>query len=186
MLWDSYSPVSYRELRYGMKSDSFRSYFDLPRRSCIELELAVGSDSAPRDALRQNGWHVRDPLVVARDPWLYQEYLRASLGEFSVAKHGYVVSRSGWFSERSAAYLASGRPVIVEDTGFTDWLGVDRGVLPFRNLDEAVDAIECLAGDYARHQEASNEVVEEYFSSSKVLSSLIERAMSSGCSKVGE
>src|SRR5205807_370555 len=91
--------------------------------------------------LAEKGWILRDPLEVTKDPWSYQRYIRTSKAEFSLAKHGYVVSHSGWFSERSAAYLASGRPVVVQDTGFSEWLPVGAGILPFGGVEEAVEAI---------------------------------------------
>ena len=119
MQWDSYRPVEFGSKRYGMKSESFRQYLDLPTRVKATLELAIGSEHAPRDELESHGWHLRDPLEVTKTPWSYQDYIRQSRGEFSVAKHGYVLSGSGWFSERSVGYLASGRPVITQDTGFS-------------------------------------------------------------------
>src|SRR5262249_4053715 len=132
MLWDGYRARFHQGRRFGLKSDSFGPYFDLPRRAGPHFELAVGSPSAPRGELRSRGWSLRNPLEAARDPWAFRDYIRQSKCEFSVAKHGYVVSRSGWFSERSASYLASGRPVVVQDTGFSDWLPTGRGVLAFR------------------------------------------------------
>ena len=103
----------------------------------------------------------------------YREYLQSSAAEFTVAKHGYVVSRSGWFSERSAAYLASGRPVIVQDTGFSSWLQVRHGVLPFDDPDGAVAAIASLTADYDAHCSAARGVAEEYFDSDRVLTRLL-------------
>src|SRR5690349_17757833 len=94
---------------------------------------------------------IRDPLEVTLDPWRYQRYLLESKAEFGVAKHGYVVTNSGWFSERTAAYLASGRPAVVQDTGYTEWLSPGSGVLPFRTPDEAVEAVREVSGSYERH-----------------------------------
>jgi hypothetical protein len=131
MQWESYAAPEYGKIRYGMKSDSFGPYIDLPQRTGAILELAVGSPTAPRALLVSEGWEVRNPLEVALDPWTYQHYIHQSKAEFNVAKHGYVISRSGWFSERSAAYLASGRPVVTQETGFSDWLEVGSGVMPF-------------------------------------------------------
>jgi len=127
MQWDSYPAREFGGRRYGMKSESFGPYLNLPARCGSAFELAVGSPSAPRELLRDAGWILRDPLEVTRDPWTYQEYLRGSKAEFGVAKHGYVIGRTGWFSERSACYLATGRPVLVQDTGFTDWLRAAAG-----------------------------------------------------------
>jgi hypothetical protein len=177
MQWDSYPPREHEGRRFGMKSESFVRFLDLPSRCHETFELALGSENAPRELLREHGWRVRDPLVLVKDAQSYQEYIRASKGELSVAKHGYVASRSGWFSERSAAYLVSGRPVAVQDTGFTDWLETGRGVLPFSTLDEAVDAVGRISADYARHARAAREIAVERFDSARVLPALIERAL---------
>jgi hypothetical protein len=164
-----------------MKSESFTGFLAMPSRCPEEtFELALGTADAPRGQLSAHGWRIRDPLALAKDPGGFQDYLRSSKGEFSVAKHGYVASRSGWFSERSASYLASGRPVIVQDTGFTDWLPsglTSLGVLPFSSLDEAVDAVARIRGDYARHCRAAREIAAEYFDSARVLPDLIEKAI---------
>ena len=174
MQWDSYERREFAGLCYGMKAESFGSIIDVPGQVDCELELAIGSSNAPREALEHHGWFLRDPLAVTRDPWTYQEYIRQSRAEFSVAKHGYVVSNSGWFSERSACYLASGRPVIVEDTGFTTWLDASAGVLAFSGEQQAVGCIESVIREYDRHCLEARGVAEEYFAAQKVLSSLID------------
>ncbi|HEX5725697.1 MAG TPA: hypothetical protein VFX98_09555 [Longimicrobiaceae bacterium] len=174
MQWDSYPPREHAGRRYGMKSDSFAAYLDLPARTGAALELALGSESAPRDQLRAHGWTLRDPLAVTRDPWTYQQYLRESKAEFSVAKHGYVAARSGWFSERTAAYLASGRPTLVQDTGFSAWLPVGAGLLAFSSPDEAAAGVEEIDRRYAFHCRAAREVAERCFDSRAVLEELLE------------
>jgi hypothetical protein len=119
---------------------------------------------------------VVDPRVPTRDPWTYQRYLRDSQAEFGIAKHGYVVSACGWFSERSAAYMASGRPVAVQDTGFGRWLPVGEGVLAFRDGDEALAAVDAIRGRYEVHCRAARALVEDYFDAARVLERLIESA----------
>jgi hypothetical protein len=176
MQWDSYPPQEYGGRSFGMKSASFGPYLDLPRRTRERLELAIGSSSAPRDQLRNQGWIVTDPLAVARTAATYQQFIRDSKAEFTVAKHGYVATRSGWFSERSAVYLASGRPVITQDTGFTDWLRADSGVLAFDSPDSAAAGIERVNGDYARQCRQAREIAEEFFESGAVLNYLLRRA----------
>ncbi|MGD9853737.1 MAG: hypothetical protein AB7U20_02180 [Planctomycetaceae bacterium] len=177
MQWDSYPPREFQGVRYGMKSHSFQPYAQLPRASETPFELAVGSLSAPRDALQTNGWHVRDPLAVSRDLWSYQQYLQASKAEFSVAKQGYVMTRCGWFSERSAAYLASGRPVLVQDTGFREWLPATMGIVSFASPDEALDGITRINRDYRLHCHAARSIAAQYFDARHVLTNLIERTM---------
>lgn len=177
MQWDSYAAREYGGVRYGMKGASFEPYLDLPRQAGPRFELALGSATAPRARLRRHGWSVRNPLRPTRDPWTYQRYLQRSRGEFSVAKHGYVAARSGWFSERSAAYLASGRPVVVQETGFSTWLRADRGVLPFNSPEQALGAIQAVERDYAAHCRAAREVAAEYFDARRVLPALIACVM---------
>jgi hypothetical protein len=177
MQWDSYPPREYKGRHYGMKSDSFISYIDLPEKAGTIFNLAVGSPSAPRDTLRRKGWILSDPLKVSRTPWTYREFIRRSKAEFSVAKHGYVVSRCGWFSERSAAYLACGRPVLVQETGFSEWMETGAGVLPFSTLEETLAGIEEINSRYEFHCRTAREIAEEYFDARKVLKRLIERAL---------
>lgn len=174
MQWESYPLREYKGKMYGMKSTSFKDYINLPKMTDVSLEIALGSPSAPRQLLSQKGWSLRDPLKVTQNPWTYQEYVQQSKAEFSVAKHGYVVGRSGWFSERSACYLASGRPVITQETGFSNWLKADEGILSFKTMEEAILGIEEINNRYEHHCKSARFVAEEYFDSKKVLTSLID------------
>jgi hypothetical protein len=176
MQWDSYPAVEWNGRRFGMKSESFEVLRDLPRRVRVPLEIALGGSSAPRQELEGLGWRIVDPLEVTRDVWTYQMYLQSSRGELSVAKHGYVVGRTGWFSERSACYLATGRPVIVQDTGFSRYLPCGEGLWAFDDARSAVEAIEAVAANYEIHCRAARELAAEYFDSSRVLTSLLDRA----------
>ncbi len=178
MQWDSYAAREHGGCRYGMKSDSFTPYLDLPARAGRIFELAIGSSATPRAFLASRGWAVLDPVELSWDPWAYQRYIRESKAEWSVAKHGYVVSRSGWFSERSASYLASGRPVLVQETGFSDWLPTGAGVVPFTSPEEALAGVEMINSHYDFHSKTARALAEECFDSCKVLSRLIEDAMS--------
>jgi glycosyltransferase involved in cell wall biosynthesis len=131
-----------------------------------------------RERLVDGGWRLADPLEITRDPWTYQNYLRASRAEFGIAKHGYVSTQCGWFSDRSSAYLATGRPAIVQDTGFSDFLPCGEGLLAYRTPDEAVAAIRRLHdNDYEAHCSAARAVAEEYFDASRVLNDLLERSL---------
>ncbi len=114
-----------------------------------------------------------DPLEPTRDPWTYQHYIQNSKAEFGVAKHAYVVSRSGWFSERTAGYLASGRPAIVQDTGFSDWLPCGDGVLPFSTPEDVLAAIESVNTNYERHCLAARDIAHAHFDAGAVLTRLI-------------
>jgi hypothetical protein len=122
---------------------------------------------------------IRSSREMSGDPWAYRRYIQGSKGEFSIAKQGYVMTRSGWFSERTAAYLASGRPVITEEAGFSDWLPSGKGLISFSAPDQALAAIEEVSRNYEFHCAASRALAEEYFESGKVLSRLIEKSMES-------
>jgi hypothetical protein len=170
MQWDSYQAREHAGIRYGMKSDSFPLVESLPSRTAERFELAAGG--APVARLTAAGWSVVDPLVAIPDRLAYQRYLRDSKAELTVAKHGYVVGRTGWFSERSAAFLASGRPVVTQDTGFGCWLDADAGVLAFADGDGALAAVDDVAAHYDRHCRAAREVAEAYFDAGTVLTEL--------------
>ena len=125
----------------------------------------------------RKGWHVVRPADVCPDLDSFRHYTETSKAEWGVAKNGYVRGQSGWFSERSARYLAAGRPVVVQDTGFSDVLPVGEGILPFTTPDEAVAGINAVERDYERHSRAARAIAEEWFDSDKVLTRLVEEAM---------
>lgn len=172
MKWDSYRSVSYDGLELGMKSESFMSILDLPSAVGVPLEIAIGSP-CPAKLLTEHGWLLRDPDAVAHDPWAFREYVAASAAELTVAKHGYVATRSGWFSERSANYLASGRPVITQETGFSDVLPTGAGLLSFRDRDEALAALADVVAHPARHASAARALAAEHFDARNVLTQLL-------------
>jgi len=174
MQWDSYEPALHNGKRYGMKSESFTPYLGLPALTDARLELCLGGPNAPRDLLLGRGWLLSDALEITRNPWTYQQYIQSSKGEFTVAKQGYVASRCGWFSERSAAYLASGRPVVTQDTGFSEWLDTGSGILAFNDPAAAADGLAEISSHYRHHCKAAREVAEEYFDSRKILQKLID------------
>jgi len=173
-----YREIGYRNERYGWsKHEEFLKILDLPRRVPQELELALSRmEPADRELLEGHGWNVREALPFSLDPQAYREYVGTSRGEFTVAKDQNVRFRSGWFSDRSATYLASGRPVVTQDTGFGNVLPVGRGLFAFSDADEAAAAIEDINADYLLHRRAAAEVAWEYFGSEVVLGSLLSRA----------
>ena len=170
MQWESYAPAQYGGRIYGMKSMSFDPYRDLPSKAPASFELAIGN---PPPDLADRGWSLRNPLEVTKDPWTYQSFIIQSKAEFSVAKHGYVASHSGWFSERSACYLACGRPVLVQDTGFSQWLPTGRGVIAYSTPDQALEGVEEINSQYLRHCASAREIAETYFDSENVLNQLL-------------
>jgi hypothetical protein len=152
-----------------------RALIDLPARARGPFELALGIHPEERDdlaAIVRGGWRLVDPAVAAT-PGGYAAFVRASWAEIGIAKQGYVVSRCGWFSDRSVCYLASGRPVIAQDTGFGAWLPSGTGVIPFSSAEEAAAAIAELRCDYGRHQRAARELAETVFDSDRVLGELL-------------
>jgi hypothetical protein len=171
------APIEWRGQTYGLRVHEFRKFLELPRRVEERFEVALDIHNAEeRDlaALAANGWSLVDPAVVASDPWTYRDYIRGSRAEFMPAKGLYVQTRSGWFSDRSVCYLASGRPVLVQDTGLSDLYPVGEGLLTFSTLDEATAGVESIAGDYARHARAAREIAETCFDSDVVLTRLAE------------
>ena len=141
------------------------------------MEVAVSDSAAPRKKLKDHGWQLSYPQNISNDPWKYQEYIQQSKAEFSIAKHGYVEARTGWFSERSAGYLASGRPVVLQDTGFSDWLKADFGLIPFNDAGEALAGIEEINNNYTKHCRNAREIAKAYFSSDRILTQLVEKSI---------
>ena len=135
-------------------------------------------DKVPQDEqrLRAVGWEIRSPLGISLDHEAYRRYIQGSKAEFSAAKGMNVELRSGWFSDRSVCYLAAGRPVVLQDTGFADVLPTGRGLFAVRSLDDAVEAVRETAGDYPRHAAAAREVARECFEASRVLPPILEAA----------
>ena len=176
--WRGYGSVEHEGVFYGQKVHSLRELIALPTLTEEEFVLALaihpdeGKDLA---ALDSNGWRLVDPARVARTPAGYRGFIRGSKAEFGVAKSGYVAARCGWFSDRSVCYLASGRPVIAQETGFGRFLPTGAGLFAFETSDEVLASIETINHDYARHARAARAIAEEYFDSDKVLSRLLEK-----------
>jgi hypothetical protein len=122
-----------------------------------------------------NGWELLNPLEVAGTPATYRDFVRSSLAEFGLAKSGYVAARCGWFSDRSICYLASGRPVLAQDTGFGAWLPTGEGVVPFTSVEEAAIGADRIVADYDRHARTARALAQEFFDSDVVLSRLLTR-----------
>ncbi|MGH7556631.1 MAG: glycosyltransferase [Gemmatimonadota bacterium] len=173
-----FGPIEHNGRTYGLRVHEFRKFFELPQRTGEHFELALEidpEDERDRAVLETNGWVLTDPVREAGDPWRYREYIRRSKAEFMVAKNIYVDTLSGWFSDRSICYLASGKPVLAQDTGLRDRYPNGEGLLFFSTLDEAAEAVEDIASDYARHSRAARAIAEENFDSDKVLSRLLDR-----------
>jgi hypothetical protein len=193
MSWSSYASETHGGRSYGQKDVELLRFVDLPRRSGASLELAVDfrppyiagreppttPDDAPARLLASHGWRLVDPLATCATADAYRDYVMSSRGEWTVAKNAYVVGPSGWFSERSACYLAAGRPVIAQDTGFSDVFPVGEGLLAFTGPAEAAAALDEVERDHARHARSARELAAEYFDSAAVLSHLLADATQS-------
>jgi hypothetical protein len=176
--WRGYGSIEHGGVFYGQKAHSLREFFNLPTLTTEKfmLALAIHPDEInDLAALRSNGWHLIDPARVAGTPTSYQRFVQGSKAEFGIAKSGYVAARCGWFSDRSACYLASGRPVIAQETGFSRFLPTGAGLFTFETIEEVLTSIEALSGDYDRYARAARAVAEEYFDSDKVLGRLLQR-----------
>jgi hypothetical protein len=158
------------------KDVEFARYLDLPASVPTKLEVAMRVGKLGREIAAQavaHGWLTR-PAKSLDDPLLYRRYIQDSLGEFSVAKHQYVAPRSGWFSDRTVCYLAAGRPVVVQDTGFRSAAGrPQRGLHVFQSFDEALSSIHAIAGDYEVESKAASTIAHEVFEAERVLGSMM-------------
>ncbi|MEW5773084.1 MAG: glycosyltransferase family 1 protein [Thermodesulfobacteriota bacterium] len=163
-------------VQYGGKDFEFMKLMGLPGKTTAALELAIGGGLPPWETLMAAGWRLVDGWSVSRDPFGYRDYLRSGLGEFSTAKNAYVASRSGWFSCRSACYMALGRPVVVQDTGFSGFIPTGEGVLAFSDEAGALAGLEAVRSDWGRHARAARRIAEQEFDSAKVLGRLLAEA----------
>jgi hypothetical protein len=174
----AYAPVDYDGHRYGLRVHELRRFAGLPGRAGGSFELALDIHPDEREdlaLLRSNGWKLVDPVSVAGTPEAYRRYLQASQAELMVAKGMYVDSRSGWLSERSICYLASGRPVLAQDTGLGELYPVGQGLLTFTDLEQAVAGAGAIRAAPQQHAEAARALAEAHFDSDLVLTRLLDR-----------
>jgi hypothetical protein len=171
----AFGVVEFNGKTYGQKVHEFRKFIELPRLTELPLEIALSihpADFKDREALQEHGWRIVDPSAAAT-PDGFRSYIQKSTAEFSVAQGIYVQTRSGWFSDRTAAYLASGKPALIQDTGFSRNLPTGKGLIAFSTLDEACEGAAEIAGHYKQHYQAARKLAEQYFDSDKVLGKLL-------------
>jgi len=170
--------ITWRGKKYlWSKSREFLRFISAPKKSGEPFELATNiEDVKTQKRLLRNGWRLRCPLQMSVDYWRYRDYVCRSKGEFTVAKDQYVRLNTGWFSDRSACYLAAGRPVITQETGFTKTYGGKLGLLSFQSVDDIVDAVKMINANYAKHSRAARALAREFFEAEKVLESVLDRA----------
>jgi len=174
MNWQSHHPLVFEGRRYGQKDIEFDRFLSLPRLTEAPLEVAVAGKDVPRDELRRNGWRIRDAHRVTESFDSFRSYIRSSLAEFSVCKNMFVDTASGWFSDRSAAYLASGRPVVLQETGWSRHLPTGEGLFAVGSVDEAAAAIDLVAGAPEVHSRAAREIAGEYLEARKLLGRFLD------------
>jgi len=175
--WRGYGSVEHDGVTYGQKAHSWRALLDVPHRAARPCEPAIAihvDEHHDLAALANHGWHLSDPADVAGSTDDYRRFVQGSYAELGVAKSGYVTSRSGWFSDRSACYLASGRPVVAQDTGFSDHLPTGAGLLAFSTPGEAIAATHDIDADYERHRRAARELAEAHLDSQTVLKNVVD------------
>lgn len=173
-----FAPIRHAGRTYGLRAHQLRRFVELPRSTGARFELALdiaAADAADRERLERAGWILRDPAVPGRSPDAYRDFIRDSGAEIGIAKDMYVKARSGWFSDRSVCYLATGRPVVAQETGWSEGLPEGVGLLAFSDLDGAMAAVEAVRADPVRHAVAAREIAVRHFDSDAVLASLAER-----------
>jgi hypothetical protein len=171
-----YGRVTHDGRTLGLKAHEFRKFVTLPAVTGHAFEIALDADPADRqdvESLRGHAWRVVDPKSVAADPFAFRRYIQQSAAECSVAQGIYVETRTGWFSDRTVRYLASGKPALVQDTGFSDTYPTGRGLVAFRTLDEAARGADLIMRDYEAHAQAARAIAEDWFDSDKVLTGLL-------------
>jgi hypothetical protein len=173
-----FGPVEWEGRPLGSKVHEFRRFVSLPAHIVRPFEAALAihpDETSDLELLARHRWSLVDPALVAGTPWEFRKFVRGSSAEFSVAQEMYVATSSGWFSDRSTRYLATGRPVLVQDTGFSRTLPTGKGVVAFTTLAEAVAGAESILGDFGSHAAAARQLAEEYFDSDRVLTEVLER-----------
>jgi hypothetical protein len=176
--WRGYGSIEHAGITYGQKVHSLRRFMMLPTRSTEQFVMALAihpEEQKDLQALAANGWRLVDPSQVADSPAAYRQFVSGSKAEFGIAKSGYVAAQCGWFSDRSLCYLAAGRPVIAQDTGFSPFLPTGAGLFAFNTAEDVLAAIEAINADYARHACAARAIVEEYSDAARVLTRLLQQ-----------
>ncbi|MGI8622209.1 MAG: hypothetical protein ACR2NB_01685 [Solirubrobacteraceae bacterium] len=175
--WRDYGHLEFEDRVLGPKVDEWEAFLDLPHLAGepLELALAIDAEDPDRARLEAHGWRLEDPAVVAT-PQTYRDYVAGSLGEFSCAKGGYVGTRSGWFSDRSACYLAAGRPVVLQSTGFEATLPTGAGLFAVRDAEEAAAALAQIRAEPARHRRAAAGLARDHFDAERLMGRMLEQS----------
>jgi hypothetical protein len=176
--WRGYGSITYKDIFYGQKAHAWRELMSLPDKTVEQFVVALAihpEETRDLEQLDAHGWKLIDPAQVTDTPGRYRAFVQGSKGEIGIAKSGYAASRCGWFSDRSVCYLASGRPVVAQETGFSRFLPTGEGLFSFETEDDALAGIESVVRDYPRQSRGARALAEEYFDASKVLPQLLDR-----------
>lgn len=173
MNWKSHEPIQYNGTVYGQKNIEFNKITELPKTVDVDLEIAISGKKVPGDWLTDNGWQLKSGKEITQTFESFREYINYSSGEFSICKNVFVSAQTGWFSDKSAAYLACSKPVILQDTGFSRHLPCGEGLHAFDTIDEAKSALENVTTNYAKNSNAALEIAYEHLSTHKVLNKLL-------------
>ncbi len=174
MNWVSHETVTLDGVAFGQKNIEFEKFISLPGMVNAAMEVAVTGNNVPRARLEESGWNIRDGRLVTETFDSFYEYIRSSRGEFSVCKNVFIATRSGWFSDKSAAYLASGRPVVLQDTGFSEHLPCGQGLFAVQSAEEAAWAIGEIESAYGKHARSAREIAMDYFECGKVMRKFLD------------
>jgi hypothetical protein len=173
MRWDGFQDSEYEGETYGQKDRELSRFIDLPKHTTQKFCIALNGPMT----LADYGWEIVPGEMATRTPEAYRRFIQQSRAEFGVAKHGYVKTQPGWFSDRSVCYLASGLPLLIQETGLSDWLPVGEGVVTFHDLPEILRGIEIINANYEDHRRAARRLAERVFSTKQVLPRLLREAM---------
>jgi hypothetical protein len=177
--WRGDGSIEHGGVFFGQKAHSLRELMALPTKTkekfALALAMGEADEASDRAALKASGWRLLDPQLVAPSPQKFQQFVQTSKGEFAVAKSGYVHSHVGRLSDRSLCYLASGRPVIAQDTGFAAFVPPGEGLCSFSDEASALRAIDRVNADYDKHRRAARAMAEKHFDSDKVLGDLLSK-----------
>jgi hypothetical protein len=175
MSWSYFKgPLIYKGVEYGAKAPEYEKFHDLPRRVNVPLTLAVGGIHQPKDRVERDGWKKVDGWPMSLSGASYAKFIGDSLGEWSIAKNCYVATNSGWFSCRTACYLAAGRPAVVQDTKWSRFIPSGDGLIAFDTMEQCIDGLKRVAGDPVKHRAAAYEIAREHLAHDRVLPPMID------------
>lgn len=173
MNWKSHDVIEYKGKKFGQKDLEFEKFINLPTRINVPMEVAVSGNDVPLQKLKENKWEITDAQQITISYDSFNDYLTYCRGEFSVCKNVFVENKTGWFSDKSAAFLATGRPVVLQETGFSSYLPTGEGLFAVRNVEEARLAIEIIESDYSKHSRKAREIAIEFLEAKKIMSKFL-------------